>query len=80
MNHQDRMRFLKHATYTDLLRLWRFEPNGSDWFKSPYHDPFYAAFDRERNKLTIPEQMEISKSIGFKELPARGSFDQRTTK
>ena len=73
--------FLKHAGYKELLTLWRFEPNGSVWFSDDIlHTSFMLAFDRERNKLTIPEQMAISKEIGFKELVQRGGYDQRPTK
>lgn len=73
--------FLKHASYKELLTLWRFEPNGSEWFSSKdLHEAFMLAFDRERNKLTIPEMVAISQSIGFKGGVERGAFDQRTTK
>lgn len=69
--------FLALAGYRELLTLWRFEPNGSEWFSNDIlHSSFMLAFDRERNKLTIPEQMEISQSIGFKGGVARGAFDQ----
>lgn len=70
--------FLAHAGYRELLTLWRFEPNGSDWFSNKeLHAAFLSAFDRERNKLTIPEMTEISQSIGFKGGAARGAFDQK---
>lgn len=74
------LEWLKTATYRDLLTLWRFEPNGSKWFTTPLHDPFYEAFDRERNKLTIPEMQAISKEIGFAQPVARGAYDQGRTK
>jgi len=78
MNHKDCRRFLRKATYEDLLRLWRFEPNGSHWFSHPLRQVFYDAFDRERNKLTIQDQMRISQEIGFSGGASRGAFDQQT--
>lgn len=73
--------FLEHAGYKELLTLWRFEPNRSEWFCDDIlTTEFHKAFDRERNKLTIPEQMAISKEIGFKEQVQRGAFDQRSEK
>jgi hypothetical protein len=78
MNHKECLRFLKKASYKDLLRLWRFEPNGSQWFAHPLRTRFYEAFDRERNKLTIQDQMEISKEIGFTGGATRGAFDQQS--
>ncbi len=73
--------FLTHASYKELLTLWRFEPNGSEWFSNDIlTTEFHAAFDRERNLLTIPEQVAISKEIGFKSLPVRGSYDQPSEK
>lgn len=76
----DRQRtFLDHAGYRELLTLWRFEPNGSEWFSSKeLNTAFNQAFDRERNKLTIPEMQSISQSIGFKQPVARGAFDQKS--
>jgi hypothetical protein len=78
---EDEISFLKNATYKDLLTLWRFEPNGSKWFASkPHNDAFNKAFDKARNRLTIQQMSAISKEIGFRELPSRGSYDQRTTR
>lgn len=69
--------FLAHAGYRELLTLWRFEPNGSEWFSNnELHTAFMFAFDRERNKLSIPEMSAISQDIGFKQPVARGAFDQ----
>lgn len=70
--------FLKHAGYRELLTLWRFEPNGSEWFSNAeLNRAFTRAFDRERNKLTIPEMTAISQDIGFKGGTQRGAFDQK---
>lgn len=69
--------FLSHAGYRELLTLWRFEPNGSEWFSNgELYRAFMKAFDRERNKLTIPEMSAISKDIGFKGGVSRGAYDQ----
>lgn len=77
MTHKDYLRFLRKATYEDLLKLWRFEPQGSHWFAQPLRQRFYDAFDRERNKLTIQEMVAISQEIGFKGGVTRGAFDQK---
>lgn len=74
----DRQRtFLKHAGYRELLTLWRFEPNGSEWFcNDPLHTLFMNALDRERNLLTLQQMSDISHQIGFKGGVSRGAFDQ----
>lgn len=70
--------FLAHAGYKELLTIWRFAPNGSEWFSDPeLNEAFNRQFDIVRNELTIPEQIAISQEIGFKGGVARGAFDQK---
>lgn len=70
---------LKHAGYRELLTLWRFEPSESPWFSNDIlTTAFHQAFGRERNKLSISDQMKISQEIGFSGGVQRGAYDQHT--
>lgn len=72
-------KWLHEADYESLLRLWRFEPNGSPWFEGDIGRLFYKRFDTVRNRLSVNDMLIISKRVGFKDGRLnRGAFDQKT--
>lgn len=61
----ERIQWIRTAKYEDLLRRWRFEPIGSDWFVGPVGEAFRKRMQVCREKLSIADAMEISKRVGW---------------
>ena len=53
------------ASYEELLRKWRFEPSGSDWFAGDVGAYFVAAMKRKREEIGHDAAVQASKSIGW---------------
>lgn len=64
MTNEERIVWIKKASYEELLRLWRFEPSGSPWFL----DETGKIFKDRMNQLkeANPEAaVQASKNIGW---------------
>jgi hypothetical protein len=66
MTEEEKIDWIKTASYEDLLRRWRFEPIGTaEWFLGPVGKVFRTRMQQCREKLSIEEAMEISKRVGW---------------
>lgn len=53
------------ASYEQLLRKWRFEEPGSSWFSGECGDYYVKKMKEAREKTSVDEQVEASKSVGW---------------
>jgi hypothetical protein len=67
MSEVNMRKWIDNASYTALLRRWRFEPVGSPWFQDELGEYFSAAMARAREKTPHDEQIQASKDIGWDE-------------
>lgn len=61
----ERKAWIDNATYEQLLKKWRHEPCGSQWFQSPLGDYFRDVMHEKRKALSSGQHAQISKSVGW---------------
>lgn len=61
----DMLKWLETASYSDLLKKWRFEAIGSEWFRGEVGDAFVDIMAKRRAELTHEEKVEFSKRVGW---------------
>lgn len=66
MTEEEMMLWLDTATYPQLLRRWRFESLGSNWFQGEVGSYFVAVMSEKKQALTVEDQVKISREIGFR--------------
>jgi|WetSurSiteA1Bulk_404760.scaffolds.fasta_scaffold00038_3 hypothetical protein len=67
LSYDERVFWINNASYEDLLRKWRFEPAGSNWFIGEIGDYYEKVLIEKSRKLPVHEIVKVSKSIGWEE-------------
>jgi hypothetical protein len=58
--------WLENASYSDLLRRWRFAPTSDPLVQDDAGIYFQQVLDRRRKEIGVDEHIRISKMIGFR--------------
>jgi hypothetical protein len=58
-------KWIDEASYTGLLRKWRFAEAGSPFFVGEMGSYYAKVMEEKKNKLSSEEQVSISKFIGW---------------
>ena len=56
---------LKQMSYEELLRMWRYAALGDLQFQGRNGEIFKTIMFEKRNLYSVPEQVEISKRVGW---------------
>lgn len=64
---EERLEWIKTASYLEMLRVWRNEPLGSPWFIGVVGEKFAQAISIAKSKLPHSEAVAISKQVGWDE-------------
>ena len=67
MTDEEMKQWIAAASYEDLLRKWRFEPAGSNFFSPSVGAYFSDTMVELRNGMSYAEAVEVSKKIGWEE-------------
>lgn len=65
MNEQEMIKWIRTASYEDLLRKWRYEQPGSPWFKGAVGDAYNKRMRKCRESMPLDKAIEISKRVGW---------------
>lgn len=65
MEFNERVAALNKMTYKELLRLWRYEPEGSPWFTKFMKPEFDRIMRLRRKGLRIGDAQRISEEVGW---------------
>lgn len=66
MTQQQRLDWIKKASYEELLRLWRFEPVGSPWFSDEVvSEAFEESLKEKKAALGDGMAASVSKVVGW---------------
>lgn len=65
MTKEEKLAWIKNASYTDLLRKWRFEPMGSEWFLGEIGLAYNNAIGQKRREVGDEAHTAASKEIGW---------------
>lgn len=65
------IRQLRAASPQEILRLWRFEPVGSEYFEGDLGTCLAARYAEIRSMLSDSEWTALSKSVGWNPQPLK---------
>ena len=65
MEYNEMKEWIDNASYTELLRRWRFAPAGSFWFQGEIGDYYQKVMGERRRKMVPGEHIRASKEIGW---------------
>ena len=65
MTNEERIEWIKNATYKEVLRKWRFQPYISPWFVDEVGDFYLEEMSKRRKEMPHSEKVKVSKEVGW---------------